>query len=134
MSVDWFFRYGEGLGMCAASGVLALVQPKAFIQLLAQPSVGSLPQQDITIFMTRLFGMTAVGFGMSLYLAIPELKSTTKKKLLSLFLLGDCAQICCAAMHPKTFGGTTSKQALSKSGFEKFTDSCSFLQTNVVPD
>ena len=114
MSADWFFQYSEGLAMCWGSGVLALVQPKIFLNLLAHPNESSKPQHELTVYMTQLYGITAMGFGMMLYHAIPEMKPSTKNKVLGALLLGDCLQIYLALTHENVFGGFNTKEALSE--------------------
>jgi hypothetical protein len=101
--------------LCFASGLFAAFQPKAFLRQIADSPSEDVVSNDLTIFMTRLFGITTAALGASLFLMFPELKRSTRNKLLACMFLGDSAQIYFTYTQPKPFGGVAAPKALSKS-------------------
>ena len=117
------FPYVEGLGS-AVVGVLGLFNTPLMLKEMFGTNklrvfiegnyagIGGYPES--TVFAFRMFWLSTFAFGGTLYLTLPELRRSTKRKLLAWLLVGDCIHLWCVSQHHKVLGGWNSRSVFSK--------------------
>jgi len=113
------YSHFEGLVCCMVPGAIALIKPEFFLKQFVSPASAEsallgATTRDTAMFLTRFIGMMTFVFGGALYLAAPELKKSTRNKLLALTLLGDFVHLGLVSTHVETLGGWKSTATLGK--------------------
>ena len=83
------FGYIEALPTVLTSAVVAFFTPDMFLKYFTKATVVDEVYSNQTIFMTRLFGLTALGFGGMLHLVYRRNTSVQlRKNLLKILIVG----------------------------------------------